>query len=149
MQPVVEGCVQFVVAKSHPFHDNVIRSKTIIGERNRMTRNMILKKLLNIKGAIVENVDFAAGDDEMIALRVRVRPNRRNRWRCPACGRKCPVYDHPCDGSTWRSMDFGPASVYLVASVPRVCCPEHGVLAAAVPWARPGTSKTVLTRFPD
>ena len=107
-----------------------------------MTRNMILKKLLNIKGAIVENVDFAAGDDEMIALRVRVRPNRRNRWRCPACGRKCPVYDHPCDGSTWRSMDFGPASVYLVASVPRVCCPEHGVLAAAVPWARPGTRFT-------
>ena len=31
---------------------------------------------------------------------------------------------------------------YLEAEAPRVCCPEHGVVVAAVPWARHGAGHT-------
>jgi len=99
-----------------------------------MTRNSILKRLLNIKGATVEDVEF----EEVGSLVVRVRPVKREQWRCPVCGRHCGVYDHAVRESRWRSMDFGPVQVRIVASVPRVSCPEHGVHMARVPWARPG-----------
>jgi transposase len=31
---------------------------------------------------------------------------------------------------------------YVVADAPRVSCPEHGVVVAAVPWARHGSGFT-------
>ncbi len=34
------------------------------------------------------------------------------------------------------------ARVFLEADSPRVSCPEHGVVTAAVPWARPGSRFT-------
>jgi len=37
--------------------------------------------------------------------------------------------------------------VYLEADAPRVCCAEHGVVVAAVPWARHGARFT--TGFED
>ena len=37
--------------------------------------------------------------------------------------------------------------VYLEAEAPRVACPRHGVVVAAVPWARPGSRFT--TTFED
>jgi transposase len=33
-------------------------------------------------------------------------------------------------------LDFGRAQTFVCARVPRVRCPEHGVVVAAVPWAR-------------
>ena len=38
--------------------------------------------------------------------------------------------DHAYGESAWRSMDFGPVSVYLLCDVLRVSCPEHGVVTA-------------------
>jgi transposase len=34
--------------------------------------------------------------------------------------------------------------VFLMAQAPRVCCPEHGVVVAETPWARP---KSRFTRW--
>ena len=107
-----------------------------------MTLNRILKQLLNIKGAVVDNAAFAADDRERMVLKVHVHIAKGHRRRCPVCGKRCPVYDHPCAENVWRSMDFGPASVYIVASVPRVSCPDHGVHTASVPWAKPGSRFT-------
>ena len=42
----------------------------------------------------------------------------------------------------WRHQDFGCWRVGLVASMPRVDCPECGVVVARVPWAEPGSRFT-------
>src|SRR5262249_61043183 len=44
----------------------------------------------------------------------------------------------------WRGLDFGAVPVWLEADAPRVCCREHGVVVAGVPWAR--TARSRFTR---
>ena len=41
-------------------------------------------------------------------------------------------------------MDTGTTRTFLESAAPRVQCPEHGVLVAHVPWARPGAKCTYL-----
>ena len=43
---------------------------------------------------------------------------------------------------TRRALDLGVLRCYLEADAPRVRCPLHGVLTAAVPWARPAARFT-------
>ncbi len=45
----------------------------------------------------------------------------------------CPCYDHR--HRRWRHLDSHGYQSYLVCDVPRVSCPEHGVVTVAVPWA--------------
>jgi transposase len=42
----------------------------------------------------------------------------------------------------WRTLDLGTTTALLEADAPRVQCPEHGVVVAAVPWARHGAGFT-------
>ena len=44
----------------------------------------------------------------------------------------------------WRHPDFFQYKAFIHAGVPRVSCPEHGVHAVPVPWARPGGGFTLL-----
>ena len=108
-----------------------------------MTANSLLKMLLGIKGASVCGYDLEMRDGEVAAVKVHARVGRRHRWRCPVCGRRRPVHDYACEERFWRGMDFGPAAVWIGASVPRVRCPAHGVLTASVPWAKPGSGFTL------
>lgn len=75
---------------------------------------------------------------------VAVRPDRR--WqRRPACGvcrRRAPLYDRG-RRRRWRSLDDGLLQVYFEADLPRVTCEEHGVVMAAVPWARHDAGHTL------
>lgn len=61
---------------------------------------------------------------------------------CPDCGRACPGYDKR--QRRWRHLDTCQFKTLLVASVPRVNCPEHGVVTVTVPWAEPGSGFTAL-----
>ena len=108
-----------------------------------MTLNRLLKQLLNVKGATVDGADFAEGANGEASLTVHVHVHKKDRWRCPICGRKCHVHDYLSDESFWRGMDFCPVMVRLGARVPRACCGEHGVLTAAVPWAKHGSRFTL------
>lgn len=45
---------------------------------------------------------------------------------------------------TWRHLDFFEHRAYLIARVPRVVCPEHGVHQVRVPWARERSGFTLL-----
>ena len=108
-----------------------------------MTVNRLLRDLLNVKGSSVGGFDLTEVEDGAKTLTVHVRLYKRDKWRCPECGHKCPVHDYACDEAFWRGMDFGPVRVLIGSRVPRVCCPEHGVLTAAVPWARSGTRFTL------
>jgi transposase len=74
---------------------------------------------------------------------VSVRPDRRweRRPRCGVCCERAPLYDRG-RRRRWRSLDDGVLKVFLEAELPRVSCPVHGVVIAAVPWARHGAGHT-------
>ena len=76
------------------------------------------------------------------AVVVAVRPKARERDRCPHCRRRCPGYDWGQGRRRWRALDLGTTFAYLEAWAPRVSCREHGVVVAAVPWARHDSSFT-------
>lgn len=65
-----------------------------------------------------------------------------SQFPCTQCGEFCPVHDTV--EKKWRPLDFWQHRTELVARVPRTLCPEHGVLQAQVPWARPGSGFTLM-----
>jgi transposase len=81
---------------------------------------------------VVEGVSF----DEDGAVVVAVRPKARERDRCGECRRRCPGADQGDGRRRWRALDLATTLCYLEADAPRACCPEHGVIVCAVPWAR-------------
>lgn len=97
----------------------------------------VWKKLLGADGAVIEDVSI-----EQDALIVKVRPKAGEKRRCPHCARRCPRYDNGEGRRRWRALDFATTLVYLEADAPRVFCRAHGVVVAAVPWARHGARFT-------
>ena len=102
-----------------------------------MRKTRVWKKLLGLAAAVIEDA-FIEED----ALIVKVRPKARERSRCPHCRRRCPGYDQGDGVKRWRALDFATTLVYLEAPAPRVACKRHGVIVAAVPWARHSASFT-------
>jgi transposase len=90
-------------------------------------------RLLGVEKTTVQRVEF---DEITGSVVVHVRPHERERRRCPRCRRRCPVYDSGDGRRRWRALDLGTILAEIEAAAPRVSCPEHGVLVAAVPWAR-------------
>ncbi|MGH8269256.1 MAG: ISL3 family transposase [Steroidobacteraceae bacterium] len=103
-----------------------------------MRNRRVWKKLLGLDRAVIEDAFI-----EQDALIVKVRPKARERSRCPHCRRRCPGYDQGDGPKRWRALDFATTLVYLEASAPRVACERHGVVVAAVPWARHRANFTV------
>jgi transposase len=101
-------------------------------------RRRVWKKLLGLQRAVVEGVEL----EESGAVVVSVRPATRERDRCPYCRRRCPGYDWGEGRRRWRALDLGTTFAYLEAEAPRVSCKRHGVVLAAVPWARHDSSFT-------
>jgi len=96
-------------------------------------------RLLGVERAVVERVEF---DEDADALVVAVRPRKGAKRRCGLCGRRCGGYDQGEGRRRWRALDLGTIRAFLEADAPRVCCPEHGVVVAQVPWARHGAGHT-------
>jgi transposase len=95
--------------------------------------------LLGVEQVVVESVD----DDVVTgAVIVSVRPARVAAGRCGRCGRRCAGYDAGRGRRRWRSLDVGIRQAFLEADAPRVRCVVHGVVVAAVPWARHGAGHT-------
>jgi transposase len=84
-------------------------------------------------------------DLDLAAKRVIIRLDRDKSFEmtCPECGRSCPIYDS-VEERQWRHLDTMQFETILVATVPRVDCPEHGVRRGSVPWARPHGRFTLL-----
>ena len=82
-------------------------------------------------------------DADRRRLELRIDFERGARFACPECDQAgCEVHDTA--EKRWRHLDFFQHQAYLVARVPRVRCPEHGVRQVALPWARPGSGFTLL-----
>jgi len=100
----------------------------------------LLKMLLNIKLTIIDKIEIAGGPEIWdTRLILHVRPTKGQLLRCPKCGKRMPYYDEGHGVREWRALDLGVIKVYLKGRAPRVCCAEHGVIVAAVPWARHGS----------
>src|SRR5256714_11438581 len=98
----------------------------------------VWKRLLGVEHTVIEQVRYDE-DGVLVAL---VRPPRSRRGRCGACQRRCPGYDQGDGRRRWRTLDLGMVQAFLEADAPRVRCRQHGVVAAAVPWARHGAGFT-------
>jgi transposase len=81
-------------------------------------------------------------DAKSEVVAVHVEAKGRSTHSCPECGRSCPGYD--ARERRWRHLDTCQFQTVLVAQVPRVQCPEHGVRQVAVPWGEPGSGFTAM-----
>lgn len=87
---------------------------------------------------------------------VWVEHRRDVTWACPRCAsagsgssrvrkrtRRLACRDH-AEERVWRHLDTCQFRTYLHARIPRVDCPEHGVVNVSVPWAEARSRFTLL-----
>lgn len=98
-----------------------------------MRKDSVWGRLLGVQEAVVEGVGLDEGAGEMV---VSVRVRSKQRRRCGRCGRRSAKYDAGDGRRRWRALDVGTVRAFVEANAPRVTCREHGVVVAAVPWAR-------------
>ena len=87
----------------------------------------------------VEDVDLALKENK---VRVYVELGADSIPVCPECGNPCPGYDRR--RRQWRHLDTMQYETLVIAEVPRVKCPDHGVHQISVPWAEDGSRFTAL-----
>jgi transposase len=83
---------------------------------------------------------------ELAAQRVEIRLGvevRAKGLKCPECGDWSALYDHAPE-RRWRHLDTMQFETVLVARIPRVNCPEHGVKTIEVPWAGKNSRFTLM-----
>ena len=106
----------------------------LTGKAGRGVRPLRLwKRLLGLRRTVIEEIEFDEAEEVLV---VSVRPRARERDRCPRCRRRCPGYDQGEGRRRWRALDMGTTLCFVEADAPRVRCKRHGVIVAAVPWAR-------------
>lgn len=105
-----------------------------------MSSNNVWVRSAGVERTVAQSVYVHPVDPVAV---VSVRSDRRwqRRPRCGVCHARAPLYDRGTR-RRWRSLDNGVLQVYLEADLPRVRCPEHHVVMAAVPWARHGSGHT-------
>ena len=103
----------------------------------------LCKELLNVNGLVIDDADFFTNKYGELCILIKVHLRKGLQWRCPVCGKRYTrIYDAPYEKKRWRALDFGGILVYIEAYLPRICCKEHGVKTADVPWAFPNSSFT-------
>ncbi|HEX8933973.1 MAG TPA: ISL3 family transposase [Pseudonocardiaceae bacterium] len=107
-----------------------------------MRTTRVWRGVLGVEHTVIESVELESDGRGGEVLIAAVRPKAGAARRCSRCQRRCPGYDTSPTPRRWRGLDLGTTQVYLQGRTRRVSCPEHGVVVAAVPWARPGSRFT-------
>ena len=101
-----------------------------------MRATTLLNRLVHLPKTTIRDVEFGA------EATLWVRPQQRV-MSCPHCDfRTRHRYDTRDVDSTWRHLDLSGQVCVLKLRRRRLRCPEHGVLAESVPFARPGSGFT-------
>ncbi len=89
---------------------------------------------------------WLVGDEELRSeveeVEVFIEHDGTQGLACPECGQACARHD--TRRRSWRHLDTCQFRTRLTAEVPRVTCPEHGVLQLPVPWSERGSRFTAL-----
>jgi transposase len=101
-----------------------------------VTRTSLLKELIGVNNVKVKSWELITNSSNIKELFIHVEPYKKEQNKCPICGRRLPGYDKKRTPRKWRSLNVGNIPVYVLANTNRVTCSEHGVITAAVPWAR-------------
>ena len=89
------------------------------------------------------SVRDVALDHEKSEIRVQVDHPRGATFSCPECENQLSCHDHT-EERRWRHLDSCQFKTILVARIPRVKCPVHGVKNANVPWAEKHSRFTIM-----
>lgn len=73
-------------------------------------------------------------DVEQVQLAISVSTLPGTKLPCPICQTLCAKEDHR-EMRSWRHLDTMQFATVIQARIPRISCPEHGVLSVNVPWA--------------
>ena len=87
---------------------------------------------------MIERMEISAAPEEVHVWVV----HGRGPLACPTCQSLCPVHDHASE-RVWRHLDLWKAQTFIHARLPRVRCPQHGVVQITVPWATPFLNMTM------
>jgi transposase len=109
-------------------------------DRSSMDANILFGQALGLGSGwkVVKSEMNVAGRE----LKIWLDFESGSQFACPRCGAFCPIHDTV--EKKWRHLDFWQHRTELIARVPRTHCEEHGILQAAVPWARPGSGFTLM-----
>jgi transposase len=88
----------------------------------------------------VDRVDL---DVDHKRVDIHLTHDRGLTWACPYCGEGLSSHDHVPE-RTWRHLDTCQFQTLLHARLPRVKCPEHGVVQVAASWAAPRSRFTLM-----
>ena len=77
-------------------------------------------------------VDSVSVDSAKKIVEVHISHENCSKLPCPECRKGCPVHDH-LRKRVWRDIDSVGFKTFIHARLPRIQCPEHGILEAVMP----------------
>src|SRR5438270_1817021 len=114
-------------------------SWVLVVVRQGMRDREFQAKILGIEPPwVVHDVEVRTQPDKVVTTSVRYD----GQACCPRCGRSAGKHDHR--QRRWRHLDIYEYRAYVVVQVPRIRCPEHGVVQLDVPFADGRSGFTAL-----
>ena len=98
-----------------------------------MSIKAIIQALTGTSHIVCESIETDASTG---AINIIAHPDRKSQYRCGIFEKKSLRYDNGGGTRKWCCLDTGETKAYVVVDAPHVCCKEHGVVTAFVPWAR-------------
>jgi len=119
-----------ILIESHRFHPH--RQCLKKRKEEPMTENKFIRKLLNLKGLSVTNLQFQKRDT---VLNLFVKPYK-NGCLCPQCKRRGRIV---CKKDTpirvWHDLPVCGCSIFFLYCPREILCPTHGRVQEDIPWA--------------
>lgn len=114
-------------------YDNIEIEASEEGWKPHMKNKAIIAAIAGTKDIVVKNIVYGETNDTLI---LEAKVPKREQCKCGICNKKSKYYDKGRGIRKWRGNDVGSTKTYIQAESTRVKCEEHGIVTAAVPWAR-------------